>query len=85
MKTFLLLSELLSNLATDCLPRICLRGNLFTNPLPSIGCTCNNILESVLVVKAPDDLKQDFHPWLRRYLSHAKSGHRKLTSVGSNF
>jgi hypothetical protein len=26
---------LLRNLATDCLPRICLRGNLFTNPLPS--------------------------------------------------
>jgi hypothetical protein len=31
---------LLLNLATDSLPRICLRGNLFTNPLPRNGCTC---------------------------------------------
>jgi hypothetical protein len=28
---------LLHNLATDCLPRICLRGNLFTDTLPSNG------------------------------------------------
>jgi hypothetical protein len=40
----LLLSELLRNLAKDYLPRICLRGNWFTNPLPSNGCTCNNIV-----------------------------------------
>jgi hypothetical protein len=33
----------LRNLATDCLPRICLRGNLFTKPLPSNGCICNSI------------------------------------------
>jgi hypothetical protein len=38
---------LLCNLATDCLPRICLRGNLFTNPLPSNGSTFNNILRTV--------------------------------------
>jgi hypothetical protein len=37
------LSLLLRNLATDCLPRICLRGNLFTNTLPSNWCTCNNM------------------------------------------
>jgi hypothetical protein len=30
------------NLATDCLPRICLRGNFFTTPLPSNRCTCNS-------------------------------------------
>jgi hypothetical protein len=35
---------LLRNLATDILPRICIRGTLFTNSLPSNGCTCNNIL-----------------------------------------
>jgi hypothetical protein len=34
---------LLHNLATDCLPIICLHGNLFTNTLPSNGCTCNNM------------------------------------------
>jgi hypothetical protein len=34
---------LFRDLATDCLPRICLRGNLFTNMLPGNGCTCNNI------------------------------------------
>jgi hypothetical protein len=33
----------LRNLATDCLARICLHGNLFTNLLPSNGCTCNNM------------------------------------------
>jgi hypothetical protein len=43
LKTFLLLSELLRNVATECLPRICLLGNLLTNPLPSNGCTFNNI------------------------------------------
>jgi hypothetical protein len=37
---------LLRNLATDCLLRICLRGNLFTNTLPSNGCICNNILST---------------------------------------
>jgi hypothetical protein len=46
LKTLLLLSVLLRNLATDYLPRICLRGNLFTKTLPSNGCTCNNILFS---------------------------------------
>jgi hypothetical protein len=46
MKTIILLSELLRNIATDCLPRICLRGKLFASPLPSSGCTCNNILEN---------------------------------------
>jgi hypothetical protein len=35
--TKLLLSELLRNLAMDCLPRICLRRNLFIKPLPSNG------------------------------------------------
>jgi hypothetical protein len=34
---------LLRNLATDCLPRICLRGNLFTNPLPGNALTYRNI------------------------------------------
>jgi hypothetical protein len=34
---------LLRDLATDCLPRICLRGNLFNNTLPNNGCTCSNI------------------------------------------
>jgi hypothetical protein len=34
---------LLRNLATDYLPRICLRGNLFTNPLPGNALTCHNI------------------------------------------
>jgi hypothetical protein len=33
---------LLHNLTTDCLSRICLRGNTFTNTLPSNGCRCNN-------------------------------------------
>jgi hypothetical protein len=33
---------LLRNLATDCLPRICLRGNLFTNTLPNNGCIYND-------------------------------------------
>jgi hypothetical protein len=33
---------LLHNLATDCLPRICLCGHSFTNTPPSNGCTCNN-------------------------------------------
>jgi hypothetical protein len=28
---------------TDCLPRIFLRGNLFTNTLPNSGCIYNNI------------------------------------------
>jgi hypothetical protein len=40
---------LLRNLATDCLPRISLRGNLFTNPLPSNRCTCNNMLYCVVL------------------------------------
>jgi hypothetical protein len=35
-------ASMLRNLATDCLPRICLREQLFTNTLPSDGCTCNN-------------------------------------------
>jgi hypothetical protein len=43
IEKLLLLSELLRNLATDCLPRICLRGSLFTNSLPSNVYTCNNI------------------------------------------
>jgi hypothetical protein len=46
LKTLLLLSKSLCDLATDCLPRICLRGNMFTNPLPSSGCTCNNIMKA---------------------------------------
>jgi hypothetical protein len=37
-----LLSELLHNLAMDCLPRICLCGNLCTNSSGS-GCACNDI------------------------------------------
>jgi hypothetical protein len=32
------------DLATDCLPRVCLRENLFTNTLPSNGCTFNSTL-----------------------------------------
>jgi hypothetical protein len=39
----LLLLELLCNLATGCLPRICLRGNLFTNTLPGIAFVRHNI------------------------------------------
>ena len=35
---------LLLNLVTNCLPRICLSGNLFTNSLPSNWCTFNNTL-----------------------------------------
>jgi hypothetical protein len=42
-KQFPLLSKLLRNLATDCLPRIWLRGNLFTNPLPGNALTCHSI------------------------------------------
>jgi hypothetical protein len=38
---------LLRNLATDCLLRICLRGNLFTNTLPSNTRTCNNMIRSL--------------------------------------
>jgi hypothetical protein len=34
---------LLRNLATDSLRRICLCGNLFTNRLPSNGCTYKSI------------------------------------------
>jgi hypothetical protein len=34
-------------LATGCLPRICLRGNVFTEPLPSNGSTCHNIVRIV--------------------------------------
>jgi hypothetical protein len=41
---------LLRNLATDCLPRICLCGNLFTNPLSSNECTCN-ITVNIRVMK----------------------------------
>jgi hypothetical protein len=37
LKTLLLLSELLRTLATDCLLRISLRGNLFIEQLPSNG------------------------------------------------
>jgi hypothetical protein len=33
---------LLRNLATDCLSRICLRGNLVSNPLPGNAFTCHN-------------------------------------------
>jgi hypothetical protein len=44
LKTLLLLSELFFNLATGCLPSIHLRGNLFTNSLPSNGCMCNSII-----------------------------------------
>jgi hypothetical protein len=44
IKTAILL--LLRNLATDFLPRICLRGNLFTNPLPG-----NNALTYHVKVK----------------------------------
>jgi hypothetical protein len=35
---------LLRNLATDCLPRICLRGNLFTNTLAGNALTCQNTI-----------------------------------------
>jgi hypothetical protein len=35
-------SLVLHNLTMDCLQRICVRRNLFTNPLPNNGCTCNN-------------------------------------------
>jgi hypothetical protein len=35
LKTLLPLAEFLRNLAMDCLSRICLRGNLFIEPLPS--------------------------------------------------
>jgi hypothetical protein len=38
---------LLRSLATDCLPRICFRGNLFTNLLPSNVCTCNSIIRNL--------------------------------------
>jgi hypothetical protein len=31
---------------TGCLPRICLRGNVFTESLPSNGCTCHNIIRN---------------------------------------
>jgi hypothetical protein len=43
VRMFTVVPLLLCNLATDCLPRICLHGNLFTNLLPSNGCTCHNI------------------------------------------
>jgi hypothetical protein len=45
VRMFMGIPLLLRSLATDCLPRICLRGNLFTNPLPGNGCTCNNIMQ----------------------------------------
>jgi hypothetical protein len=38
-----LLPLLLCDLAIGCLPRICLCKNLFTNTLPSNGCTCKSI------------------------------------------
>jgi hypothetical protein len=38
-------SLLLRNLGTDCLSRICFRGNSFTNTLPSNGRTCNIVKE----------------------------------------
>jgi hypothetical protein len=34
---------LLRNLAKDCSRRVCLRGNLFTNPLPGNALTCHII------------------------------------------
>jgi hypothetical protein len=45
---------LLRNLATDSLPRICLRENLFTNPLPGNALTCHNTLKWYI-------LKINFH------------------------
>jgi hypothetical protein len=39
----LLSLELLRNLATECLVRNCLRGNLFTNPLPGNALTCHSM------------------------------------------
>jgi hypothetical protein len=52
MRMFTDIPLLMRNLATDCLPRICLRGNLSTNPLPSNGCTCNNII-TILTSTSP--------------------------------
>jgi hypothetical protein len=40
---------LLRDLTTHCLQRIYLPGNLFTNTLPSNGCTCNSMLVNMLV------------------------------------
>jgi hypothetical protein len=40
MRMFTDIPPPLCNLATDCLPRICLRGNLFTSPLPGNALTC---------------------------------------------
>jgi hypothetical protein len=37
----------LCNLVTECIPRICLRGNSFSNTLPSSGLTCHNIKTSM--------------------------------------
>jgi hypothetical protein len=49
IETLLLLSELLRNLATDCLPRISLCGNLFTDPLPRNGNPRYNIYGHTVV------------------------------------
>jgi hypothetical protein len=48
------------NLATDCLPRISLRRNLFTNTLPSNGCTCNNIVFFSMALHLPWALASAF-------------------------
>jgi hypothetical protein len=36
--------------ATSCLPRICLRGNVFIEPLPNCGSTRHNILHNNIVM-----------------------------------
>jgi hypothetical protein len=43
MRMFTHISLLLHNLAADCLPRICLHGNIFTKPLPTNGRKCHNM------------------------------------------
>jgi hypothetical protein len=58
---------LLRNLATDCLPRVCLRGNSFTNSLPCKGCTYNNIY----------DIKKK----LCKYLSKLSYNQQKLRGI----
>jgi hypothetical protein len=84
-----LLSELLRNLATDCLPRICLRGDLFTNPLPGNALTCllaDNVRNEVVTIhRSLKVLKMLF---VYTYIGHQLSlngGHRGLDVDSVNF
>jgi hypothetical protein len=44
LRMFIDIPLLLRNLVIDCLPRICLRGDLFTSTLPGNALTCHDIV-----------------------------------------